>query len=449
MGQAATAEISRKMAKLRNVIAQETVHGSRSFELWEGDITNPGFEVDILAVSYIQQRIISRSVAGALASRYGLNMYELLEKRYVEVDLRQAFSIWLSKELPQTHGIPFRRILAIDMSEWLNEEEEEIFDNIFAALSMLDAKRIPCRTISLPIFGAGGLGCEPNRMLEKLLPRSIAYLEKSPSTQKIALFAYEPHTAEALDNGMKRVLGRTSTNAPKKNMTPKPPPSMWCVTYRQLMELEKHALETFGKDEYPSKTMRDICKEIIEPICSKTETSYALSLNKEGIPVDTFISHSWDGCFADFVRSIRNAFQTVVRKPNLWICAFALVQGQDHELISQQLGSGSDPLDESPFVRAIQAATAFCVVRNSNMDVYSRIWCVCELMYAKQHNLYPEKTHVTGPDMFAHLQTSVLDAQATRLQDRDRILRVLLNEFDREEIDSFVHQLRTQDEPQD
>ena len=80
------------------------------------------------------------------------------------------------------------------------------------------------------------------------------------------------------------------------------------------------------------------------------------------------------------------------------------------------------------------------------MDVYSRIWCVAELMFAKFYGLYPNKTHATGPDLFAHRRTSVLDAQATKLEDRDRILRVLLSDgsqFEREEIDMMVHQLRT------
>lgn len=117
-------------------------------------------------------------------------------------------------------------------------------------------------------------------------------------------------------------------------------------------------------------------------------------------------------------------------------------------MVTRQLGSMMDPLQESPFVQAIRSATSFCVVRNSNQDVYGRIWCVCELMYASFYGLYPHKTHVTGPAYtFSRSETSVIDAQATWEEDRERILRVLQTEFEVEKIDSMVHELKTQDEP--
>ena len=116
----------------------------------------------------------------------------------------------------------------------------------------------------------------------------------------------------------------------------------------------------------------------------------------------------------------------------------------DHHLVKGVRMASDAALTTSPFVQAIREASAYCVVRNSEMDVFGRIWCVCELMYAKHYGLFPSKATVTGPDVFAALQTSVLDAQATELQDRDRILRVLLTEFNREEIDGFVHRIRMQ-----
>ena len=226
------------------------------------------------------------------------------------------------------------------------------------------------------------------------------------------------------------------------------PPPMWCISYQQLMDVEQKARKKCGPEEYSKMTMRDICEKIIQPRCAKKGTSYALSLNPQGLPVDTFVSHSWDGHFAAFVQSIRNIYQTNVVKPNFWICAFALVQGQNEALISQQVGSGEDPLDKSPFVVALQQAANYCVIRNSQMDVFSRIWCVCELMYARQSKLFPTRTSVTGPDAFASMKTSVLDAQASVLKDRDRILRVLLTQFDREEVDDIVQLLRNQSTPE-
>lgn len=220
------------------------------------------------------------------------------------------------------------------------------------------------------------------------------------------------------------------------------PSSMWAITYEQLLEVDRKAVEVFGPRDYPKRTMRDIVKHIVVPVCLRTGKSFALSINKEGVPVDTFVSHSWDGSFHKFVNTIKKTFRASVRKPNLWICAFALLQGNNEKIIAEQLGSKEEALQEGPFVHAIQAASTFCIVRNSNTDVYSRAWCVCELMFAKFYGLYPSKTQVTGPDVFATNQTSVLDAQAFK-GDRARILKVLLNKFDQEEIDKMVQQLRT------
>ena len=128
--------------------------------------------------------------------------------------------------------------------------------------------------------------------------------------------------------------------------------------------------------------MRDINKAIIIPKCRETKKSYALSKNSEGLKAEVFVSHSWDEQFASFVDSILHAFHTKLIKPTLWICAFGLVQGNSEE-IGAQLGTGETSLEESPFVRALKDATTYLVVRNCNTDMCDRIWCICEVTYAK------------------------------------------------------------------
>ena len=148
-----------------------------------------------------------------------------------------------------------------------------------------------------------------------------------------------------------------------------------------------------------------------------------------------------------FLKSLRHVFHTTMHKPNLWICATGLFQG-DTTAIEQQIGTQSgDSLADSPFVRALSKASMYVVVRNSTCDLYSRIWCVAELLHSKQMGLIPDRAFVTGPDNFSGLITSCLDAQAFNPIDRDRILRILLNEHNREEIDDFVHQFRSYEAP--
>ena len=66
------------------------------------------------------------------------------------------------------------------------------------------------------------------------------------------------------------------------------------------------------------------------------------------------------------------------------------------------------------------------------------MWCVVELIYANRSGLFPTKTYVTGPDAFAKHRSSALDAQESKLQDRDRTFK---SSLDREEIDRSLHEL--------
>ena len=221
---------------------------------------------------------------------------------------------------------------------------------------------------------------------------------------------------------------------------PEADPSMWSISYVQLMNFDDMCSKKFG-NQYKGMTMRDINAAILEEICRAHGKSYALSLNPSGLMVEAFITHAWDEPFHEFVASIKSVFQSTLRKPNLWICAFALVQGDDDKIAEQLRVSNSASLSKSPFVKAIHKASSFVVVRNTTTDLYSRIWCVCELIYARKYGLVPEKTHVTGPDNFSHLHTSCLDANASVPRDKARILKTLLLEHDHDEIDSFIQEL--------
>jgi len=187
--------------------------------------------------------------------------------------------------------------------------------------------------------------------------------------------------------------------------------------------------------------MRDINKMIIIPACQKNKKSYALSLNKCGLKTDTFVSHSWDEPFGEFVDCIDQAHHNKLRKPNLWICAFGLLQGT-YEEIQAQLGTGDTPLDQSPFVRALRGATNYLVVRNRKTDLCERIWCICEFVYAKEFELIPDKTIVTGPDTFADRNTSCDNAQSYDPNDKEKILSELTNRSSVEEIDQYIREFR-------
>jgi len=217
-------------------------------------------------------------------------------------------------------------------------------------------------------------------------------------------------------------------------------PANWAISYKQLIKLRNEAEELFGED-FKSVTMRDISAKILEPLCRKNGKSYALSKNKNGLETEVFVSHSWDEDFEPFVNCICKTYGECMNKPNLWICAFALRQGNTEE-IKTQLGTGEMKLDQSPFVRALQASNDYLIVRNSNKDLCSRMWCICEFYYANQLELIPDKTHITGPDTFADSKTSCEEAESFDPNDREKIMAELRKENSVAQIDELLKQFR-------
>merc|ERR1740136_128015 len=191
------------------------------------------------------------------------------------------------------------------------------------------------------------------------------------------------------------------------------------------------------KEDFESKTMRHVNDKLIIPVCRKEKKSYALSTNECGLKTDVFVSHSWDERFGDFVECIKQAYENKLRKPNLWICAFGLLQG-DFEEIKSQLGAGNGALDQSPFVRALKGASNYLVVRNCTTNLCARIWCILEFVYAKEFELIPDRTIVTGPDTFADTNISCCDAKSFDPIDKEKILKELMKKSSVDEINEYI-----------
>lgn len=95
-------------------------------------------------------------------------------------------------------------------------------------------------------------------------------------------------------------------------------------------------------------------------------------------------------------------------------------------MITAQVGNNDTPLEDAPFVQALKCASTFLVVRNRNMDLYDRAWCICELIVANDRGLCPDRTRVTGPSCFADHQSSCLAAKCSSKSDHVKILSHLI-----------------------
>ena len=119
----------------------------------------------------------------------------------------------------------------------------------------------------------------------------------------------------------------------------------------------------------------------------------------EGLGSRAFRHALLEGPFNEFMQSLRNAYRTGQEKPILFICAFALFQGEASD-VAQALGQ---TIVDAPFVQALRSAETSLIVRNSKEDLYTRAWCLVELIFAKKFGFYGTKrVLITGPNDYSN-----------------------------------------------
>jgi len=220
-------------------------------------------------------------------------------------------------------------------------------------------------------------------------------------------------------------------------------PSKLAISLSQLNEVNAQARDMLG-DRYGSANMRVIVAEIIEPLCETSQLSYARIVNQsQPLEVTVFVSHCWDENFQDFVSSVNHTFKHWAHPPNLWICAFALYQTKDRNLIADQVATGKG-LHEAPFTKALRAAQTILVVRNTAVDIYSRIWPIWEIYLAYKMGFF--KKHggfmIAGSVAFSDGVVDILKADAADLNDKATICKTILNEGQYDEVNRIITEIR-------
>eukprot|EP00440_Ansanella_granifera_P032848 gb/GFBE01035637.1/.p1 GENE.gb/GFBE01035637.1/~~gb/GFBE01035637.1/.p1 ORF type:complete len:571 (+),score=114.47 gb/GFBE01035637.1/:1-1713(+) len=208
----------------------------------------------------------------------------------------------------------------------------------------------------------------------------------------------------------------------------KVPVSMRGMSMDQLADVNEEAMALFG-DEFGTKMLYDINESIIQPSCAESGLPYAVMLNESNpLPGKVFVTHAWAEKFAEFCKCVAAALTSMTSEyPYLWICAFAIFQTTDPALISRQLGG--DPR-QAPFTRALSRADYFLVVRNDQVDIYERIWCIWELYLAfTQGFLTSDKLIITGPNTFrSNARVNIENARSSDENDKLQIMEAIKQE---------------------
>jgi hypothetical protein len=121
--------------RVLDAIALDSLGRKSRIELCQGDLTSMPKEdnIDLLVVSAFPDDYVPTplSLIGALA-RKGISVRSLAQNK--AVDLRPAFSCWLSNELtPKLPGIPYKRILCFEPG--VRGRPPEVVGDIFRSLA--------------------------------------------------------------------------------------------------------------------------------------------------------------------------------------------------------------------------------------------------------------------------------------------------------------------------
>jgi len=194
-----------------NIVDVETKWGYRSFELYQGDITELQEPIDLLVVSAFANNYYPtpRSVIGVLDQKLRISVDNLSRTPYLQ--LQQAFGCWVSQAI--SHPI-FKRILCVEFIG-TGFSISEVFENLFTVLAILELRNIRIKTLALPILGTGNQRLNHEEVTECLLKCAVKFLEHSEYLQRILFVAYRPRSARRLDEAINKTLNRVNVTLPK------------------------------------------------------------------------------------------------------------------------------------------------------------------------------------------------------------------------------------------
>jgi len=183
------------------------------------------------------------------------------------------------------------------------------------------------------------------------------------------------------------------------------PAERWCVTKEDFGSFvatvrDMHGRGDIANDSHPltGKTnpyhddpmigpnIHAVNRYLITPVTRKAGgMSWALMLHESGLPIDFFVTHSWQEGIYEFHSKVMESWPPGAT--NLWCCFLANPQPWPASELKQLLGSAPD-LSDSPFALALSAKTCqmLLAVPNVTESIYARLWCVEEARRAIERN---------------------------------------------------------------
>lgn len=200
--------------QLLTAVGFDSAYGYKRVEVRNGDITKLTIEHDLLVISAFLggYQPTPGSLMGALLKSLNLSIKKLANDPYL--DFRKPLSTWISKPLEK---LPFKRILCVEMvgSEF---PIEEVFENLFASIALLQSKGINIQSITMPLLGSGEQGIDREEIIKTLLPICKEALSNSSNLKSITFVERKLEKAKEIDLAINKFLGRTELQFPKNKV---------------------------------------------------------------------------------------------------------------------------------------------------------------------------------------------------------------------------------------
>jgi len=164
-------------------------------ELYQGDLTDlaPREACDALVAAAFPNSYVPTpgTLIESLLDR-GLSVDRLAGRK--EVDLRDVFSIWLSREIehpPAEPGVRYRRLVCFE-PHWKDywRRPPDVVEELYQGLSPFLGGSLALQTIAMPMLGAGQIGCTVEEMLPALVETPIRWMNAGFPLRCIRLCAY-------------------------------------------------------------------------------------------------------------------------------------------------------------------------------------------------------------------------------------------------------------------
>lgn len=197
---------------LINLISVPTSTGIKSIEIHNSDITQLGFEVDILVLSAYHNKYFpaENTVIKSLLDNTGISLELLAEKP--EIDLRKPLHCWVStKQTDQA----FKRLLCIEgikSSILETGSSTNAISDLFGCISFLNYKNIEISSIALPLLGSGFQKNSVQKVLPELINQAIHSLKINPSLNSIYFVEINSEKATLIDQEINDLLDRGKEN---------------------------------------------------------------------------------------------------------------------------------------------------------------------------------------------------------------------------------------------